>query len=77
MPLDRIAEQAEVGFSEDRYGWQDPWDCNRTFGGGTYAGLWANLRCVEGAAKAADRGTGQTHLHIIPVGEAPTQLIRE
>ena len=47
-----IAEDAEIGFTENRYGRDNPWNCNRKFTGGTYAGLWANLQCVEGSSRA-------------------------
>ncbi len=48
-----IAEQAETGTTANVYAWNlPPWACNRTFGGGAYAGLWANLVCQEGASKA-------------------------
>jgi len=45
-----IAEQAEIGTTEDRYGWGNPWNRNATFGT-NYAGLWANLRCQVGENK--------------------------
>lgn len=47
-----IAEQAELGTTQDLYARSNPWTCNATFGG-TYAGLWANLRCVEGGGKSS------------------------
>ena len=65
------AEQAEVGYTEDRYGANDPpWACNYYFGGNPYAGFWANLRCVA-AGKARTSGDGGTRLRIVPMGEAP------
>ena len=47
-----IAEEAEVGSTENRYGRGTPWSCNNTFAG-AHAGLWANLRCAEGGARSA------------------------
>ena len=51
-----IAEQAETGTTEDRYARDNPWTCNATFGGNPYAGLWANLRCIEGQNRSTAGG---------------------
>ncbi len=56
-----IAEQAEVGTTADVYARDNPWTCNNTFGG-NYAGLWANLRCVEGSSKRTSGGEAQLHV---------------
>ena len=47
-----IAEDAEIGFTEDRYGLDlPPWECHRTFlsppDPAPHAGFWANLECSE------------------------------
>ncbi len=60
-----IAEQAETGTTADVYGWNNPWTCNQTFGA-NYAGLWANLRCVEGQSRASGDGQ-ETRLSITKV----------
>ncbi len=76
-----LSDQAEVGFTEDTFGIdQSPWGCTFWFGGNPYAGMWANLRCVETAARAAD-GDGtpiDPQLHTIRLETAaPTQLMSE
>jgi hypothetical protein len=54
-----IAEEAEIGFTDDLFGTnQPPWVCNAWFGGNPYAGLWANLRCEEGGGRAGSDGEG-------------------
>ncbi len=67
-----IAEQAETGTTANVYGWNNPWTCNQTFGG-SYAGLWANLRCVEGSSKRFPVGDGQSQLHMLRLDE-PAEL---
>ena len=68
-----IAEEAEVGFTADRFGKRlPPWDCNYSFSGNPYAGMWANLECVESGGKARGDGGG-TRLSIERV-EAPAAL---
>ena len=43
-----IADEAEIGSTADLLGIdQPPWACNVAFNPPTYAGFWANLRCVE------------------------------
>ena len=73
-----IAEEAEVGSTENRYGRGLPWTCNNTFVD-SYAGLWANLRCVEGGARSAAVGgsaINASQLRVIRVEtEAPLELI--
>jgi hypothetical protein len=74
-----IAGAAEVGFTENYYGWNvPPWNCNQTFGDGTYAGLWANLECQpEGDSRSASPvdQPAQPHTWIVPVdSEAPAVL---
>jgi hypothetical protein len=64
-----IADEAEVGFTEDRYGWQDPWDCNLAIGG-SYAGLWANLECVAGSKRATAGDPPEPQLSITRVDTA-------
>lgn len=57
-----LAEEAEVGFTDDLYGDNAPsWVCDYWFGGSPndYAGFWANVQCVdlpeaEGACCHAD-----------------------
>lgn len=62
-----IAEQAETGYTADLFGRNDPpWVCNYYWGGDPYAGLWANLRCVEGQSRARREGEGP-HLSITRV----------
>ncbi len=47
------AEEAEIGFTANRFGRNDPpWVCNYWFGGTPYAGFWANVGCVESRAAA-------------------------
>lgn len=70
-----IAQQAEIGTTEDRYGWLNPWDCNRTFTS-SYAGLWANLRCVEGGSRASGDDQ-ETRLSIVKVGTPQPPLMIE
>jgi hypothetical protein len=44
-----LAEQAEVGSTQDKFGQNDPpWACDYWFGGGPgeYAGFWADIQCV-------------------------------
>ncbi len=42
------AEEAEIGFTENFFGRNDPpWVCNYWFGGSPYAGFWANVACLE------------------------------
>ena len=69
-----IAEQAEIGSTEDRIGADDPWACNVGFGC-CYAGLWANLRCVEGQSRSATPGVPtEPELRMIRLEDTPTQL---
>ncbi len=66
-----MAGQAEVGFTEDLFGYYYPWECNVWFGGDPYAGLWANLECQDGGVKS--RGAaGETRVNIICAGTFPT-----
>ena len=73
-----VAGEAEVGSTENRYGRGTPWNCNNTFAG-AHAGLWANLRCVEGGARSAAVGgsaINASQLRVIRVEtEAPLELI--
>ncbi len=68
-----IAEQAETGTTADVYGWNNPWTCNNTFGA-NYAGLWANLRCVEGSSKRSSGDNDATRLDMFRVDDAPAEL---
>lgn len=43
-----IADQAEVGNTEDRVAVGNPWNCNQDFAPDAYAGLWAVLHCSSG-----------------------------
>ena len=59
-----IAGEAEVGFTEDVIGYNDPWQCDAWFSGDPYAGLWANLECQDGGVKshgAAGEARGEHH----------------
>lgn len=75
-----IAEQAEVGTTADLYARNNPWTCSATFGGfpPPHAGLWANLICIEGSARAAaPAGPGsatEPQLRIIRLDD-PAQII--
>ena len=72
-----IAEQAEIGFTEDRYGWQDPWNCNQTFTGigAPYAGLWANLQCQAGESRSMSESFGVPQTRVTRVeADAPSVL---
>ncbi len=65
-----IAEQAEVGTTADLYGRNDPpWVCDYYFGGDPYAGMWANLRCIEAGGRASGDDT-DTRLSITKVETA-------
>ncbi|UCG16069.1 MAG: matrixin family metalloprotease [Phycisphaerales bacterium] len=47
-----LAEHAEVGFSADVFGQDDPpWGCAFAFGGASppYSGFWADLQCIPAA----------------------------
>ena len=54
-PTGACCSPVDGSCSENHYGRDNPWNCNRKFTGGIYAGLWANLRCIEGESK---RGGG-------------------
>ena len=66
-----MAGQAEVGFTEDLFGYYNPWECNVWFGGDPYAGLWANLECQDGGVKSCG-AAGETRVNIIRAGTFPT-----
>ena len=76
-----IAEQAEIGTTQDLYARYNgaTWTCTSTFTT-HYAGLWANLQCVEDSGKSGDRDDAQPTLRmealqtpasIQPVGGQP------
>jgi hypothetical protein len=47
-------EQAEVGFTDDVFGQNDPpWGCTFAFSGSPapYSGFWANIQCIAGGAR--------------------------
>ena len=69
-----IAEQAEVGTTADAYARYNgtTWTCASTFTT-HYAGLWANLRCVEGSSKSAGREAGQPALTVERI-ETPVDI---
>jgi hypothetical protein len=56
-----IADQAEIGTTANTYARNNPWTCSATITN-HHAGLWANLRCVEGDTKSC--GGGQPKLSI-------------
>ena len=70
-----IAEDAEIGTTADYYGRGDTvsyppaWACSATFTT-HYAGLWANLRCVEGGGGKASSGASEPQTQIIRIGRA-------
>jgi hypothetical protein len=79
-----IAEEAEIGFTDNVFGVNvPPWGCNYWFGGTPYAGLWANLRCIqdfgleEGGMPTASIARGVPADALLPVshqsGVAPRQ----
>lgn len=70
------ADEAEIGYTDDVFGLNDnPWVCNYIFENhDPYAGLWANLHCVEGVNKSAtDTGRTSSRLSVERVA-APVEL---
>ena len=54
-----LAEHAEVGFSADVFGQDDPpWGCAFAFGGPSppYSGFWADLQCIPAAGSRSAAG---------------------
>jgi hypothetical protein len=70
-----IAGEAETGTTANVYGKNvPPWGCTRTLSG-TYAGLWANLRCIEGESKrlpaTADAGEPTLRMERVETSGSP------
>jgi hypothetical protein len=67
-----IAEQAELGTTANVYARNNPWTCSATITG-HYAGLWANLQCIEGESKRlpADEGQSQLRMERIEASGSP------
>ena len=74
-----VAEEAEVGFTEDRFGYS-PFDspgCQQTFTNGTYGGLWAHMTCLEETAipRGVESGKARTaRLTVAPLDISVDEL---